>query len=252
MKNPFSSLRAATLLASLALLALPLAEVAAQTATSATPAAATATPPTPPTPSCDCQQSAGSCSASISVKPVDAATLGSYAAELRFTSTAPACSKISYYVDGTPYFNVLVAGNSGTDDWWGAKQITRANITEISCQVCKQVALTTVPTDKKPDNPELKPSQFDGQWYGAGNNSFGSAQRWTLSFATVGAGKAAITGTMEGNFPTVPISAAGTVKDNTLTWIDQQTTCTARLLTDVSLSFECRGQGSVQLVMKRQ
>jgi hypothetical protein len=205
-------------------------------------------------PSCDCQQSVGTCSASIAVKPVEATTLGSYASELRFTSSAPACSKVNYYVDGTPYFNVLVNGNTGADTIWGQKQISRTNITEISCQVCKQVAMTPapVPVEKKPENTELKPTLFDGQWAGAGNNSFGSAQRWTLSFATTAAGKAAITGTMEGNFPTVPISASGTVSGSTLSWLDQQTTCSAKLLTDVSLAFECHGQGSVQMVMRRQ
>jgi len=203
-------------------------------------------------PSCDCQQPVGACSASIAVKPVEATTLGSYAAELKFTSSAPACSKVNYYVDGTPYFNVLVSGNTGTDNIWGPKQINRANITEISCQVCKQVSITPIPQDKKPVKSELKPTLFDGQWAGAGNNSFGSAQRWTLSFATTAAGQAAITGTMEGNFPTVPISASGTVSGSTLSWKDQQTLCSASLLTDVSLAFECHGQGSVQMVMKRQ
>jgi len=203
-------------------------------------------------PGCDCQQSAGTCSASIAVKPVEATTLGSYASELRFTSSAPACSKVNYYVDGTPYFNVLVSGNTGADTIWGQKQISRANITEISCQVCKQVAMAPAPAEKKPENAELRPTPFDGQWAGAGNNSFGSAQRWTLSFATTAAGKAAITGTMEGNFPTVPISASGTVSGSTLSWLDQQTTCSAKLLTDVSLAFECHGQGSVQMVMRRQ
>lgn len=202
--------------------------------------------------SCDCQQSVGTCSASIAVKPVEATTLGSYASELRFTSSAPACSKVNYYVDGTPYFNVLVSGNTGADTIWGPKQISRANITEISCQVCRQVAMTPVPVEKKPENAELKPTPFDGQWAGAGSNSFGSAQRWTLNFATTAAGKAAITGTMEGNFPTVPISASGTVSGSTLSWLDQQTTCSAKLLTDVSLAFECHGQGSVQMVMRRQ
>jgi len=57
---------------------------------------------------------------------------------------------------------------------------------------------------------------------------------------------------MEGNFPTVPISASGVVSSTTLTWKDQQTTCSANLLTDVSLAFECHGQGSVQIVMRRQ
>ncbi|WP_231502422.1 hypothetical protein [Herbaspirillum sp. RV1423] len=213
----------------------------------ATPAVAQATAP-----SCDCQQAVGACSASIAVRPVEATTIGSYASELRFTSSAPACSKINYYVDGTPYFNVLVSGNTGADNIWGQKQITRANITDISCQVCKQVAMTPVPQEKKPENSELKPTLFDGQWFGTGTNSFGSAQRWTLNFATTAAGKAAITGTMEGSFPTMPISASGTVSGSTLSWADRQTTCSAKLLTDVSLAFECHGQGSVQLVMRRQ
>lgn len=206
-------------------------------------------------PGCDCQQVSGACTASISVKPVEATTLGSYAAELKFTSSAPVCSKVNYNVDGTAYFNVLVSGNTGTDNIWAQKQIARSNITDITCQVCKQVAITAAPAalpDKKPPASEERLTPFDGQWAGAGNNSFGSAQRWTLIFATTAAGKAAITGTMEGNFPTVPISASGNVSGRTLSWTDQQTICTANLLTDVSLAFECHGQGSVQMVMRRQ
>jgi len=115
-------------------------------------------------PGCDCEQVAGACTASISVKPVETTTLGSYAAELKITSSAPACSKVNYLVDGMSYFNVLVSGNTGTDNVWGQKQITRANISDISCQVCKQVVVTPVPTpaDKKPVSSDLKLTPFDG------------------------------------------------------------------------------------------
>lgn len=55
---------------------------------------------------CDCQQIVGACSASIRVVPTDAKK-GSHGADLQITSTAPICSKVDYFVDGTPYVTIL-------------------------------------------------------------------------------------------------------------------------------------------------
>lgn len=85
---------------------------------------------------CDCQQIVGSCTASINVVPTQV-TKGSYGADLKITSTAPQCSKVDYYVDGTPYFTVLSQGNQTEDRVFGQKPITRSNISGVACQVCK-------------------------------------------------------------------------------------------------------------------
>lgn len=94
--------------------------------------------------SCDCQQYTSACEASINVVPATS-TKGSYGADLRIRSTAPQCSKVDYYVDGTPYFTILSQGNQGEDRVFGQKPITSANISSISCHVCRQESENTVP-----------------------------------------------------------------------------------------------------------
>ncbi len=91
---------------------------------------------------CDCQQYTGTCEASISVVPTTS-TSGSYGADLLIRATAPQCSKVDYYVDGTPYFTILSQGNQSEDRIFGQKPITRANISSISCRVCRQVGGST-------------------------------------------------------------------------------------------------------------
>ncbi|SNU88574.1 hypothetical protein [Pandoraea sputorum] len=86
---------------------------------------------------CDCQQFTAACEASINVVPTTS-TKGSYGADLKIRSTAPQCSKVDYYVDGTPYFTILSQGNQGEDRVFGQKPITRANISDISCHVCRR------------------------------------------------------------------------------------------------------------------
>lgn len=87
---------------------------------------------------CDCQELVGSCSASITVIPTKSEK-GSYAVDLTIQSSAPACSKVDYYIDSTPYFTILSQGNRGTDSSWGQKPITRENINGVSCKICKSV-----------------------------------------------------------------------------------------------------------------
>ncbi|VVE68812.1 hypothetical protein PCA31118_03047 [Pandoraea captiosa] len=87
---------------------------------------------------CDCQQIVDTCAVSVSLIPTES-TKGSYGADLKFTSSAPVCSKVDYYVDGTPYFTILSQGNRGEDRVFGQKPITRSTISEISCRVCRRV-----------------------------------------------------------------------------------------------------------------
>lgn len=86
---------------------------------------------------CDCQQYTAACEASINVVPTTSMK-GSYGADLHIRSTAPRCSKVDYYVDGTPYFTILSQGSQGEDRVFGQKPVTRENINSISCHVCRQ------------------------------------------------------------------------------------------------------------------
>lgn len=113
---------------------------------------------------CDCQQVVGICAVSVNVVPTES-TKGSYAADLRFTSSAPICSKVDYFVDGTPYFTILIQGNRGEDRVFGQKPISRTNLSGISCRVCKR-ADGAAPDSRSGTNSSDRAftSQLDGTW----------------------------------------------------------------------------------------
>ena len=111
---------------------------------------------------CDCTQIVGSCEASIRVEPTG--TAPSYGAKLRFTSTAPICSKISYFVDSTPYFNILSRGNTDEDSVFGTKPVTRDTITDVRCQVCKTLAAVTPQSSDGRNEAQARTAAVAGQW----------------------------------------------------------------------------------------
>lgn len=117
---------------------------------------------------CDCTQIVGSCEASLKVEPTGAS--GSFGAKLTFVSTAPICSKVSYYVDSTPYFNILSRGNTDQDTIFGTKPVTRDTITDVRCQLCKTVA-SVRPEIGSPNAAQTgtrgsPPSPLQGTWTG--------------------------------------------------------------------------------------
>ena len=83
-------------------------------------------------PACDCTQLIGPCEASINLRPA-----GGQEAVLRITSTAPACSKVSYLVEGTPHFTIL-RGAQDEDTVTGSR-LTRDSVSRVECQICKQI-----------------------------------------------------------------------------------------------------------------
>src|SRR6185503_16543448 len=103
---------------------------------------------------CDCTQIIGSCEASIRWEPTGSGV--SQGAKLRITSTAPICSKVSYYVDNTPYFNVLSRGNTDEDSVFGTKPFTAETLSGIKCQVCRQVS--NVKPEISPAAPSVQAS----------------------------------------------------------------------------------------------
>lgn len=112
---------------------------------------------------CDCQQYTGNCEASITVVPTQS-TKGSYGADLQIRSTAPQCAKVDYVVDGTPYFTILSQGNHGEDRVFGTRPITRANVTDVSCRVCRR---TDAPTVQPAPPASASSPTVAGRWHAA-------------------------------------------------------------------------------------
>lgn len=148
---------------------------------------------------CDCQQIVGTCAVSVSLIPTES-TKGSYGADLKFTSSAPICSKVDYYVDGTPYFTILSQGNQGEDRIFGQKPIVRSAVSGISCRVCKRAdgAASASRSDIDLAGMVLT-SQLDGTWCSRdayGRNTI-SISGTSIRFAFVGdSGSADNTGTV--------------------------------------------------------
>ena len=83
---------------------------------------------------CDCSRFIGSCQGAISVSP--RGTTGSYGADLGIRSSAPRCSRVDYYVDNTPYFNVLSNTSTTEDSVFGTSPITQGSVSDVQCRVC--------------------------------------------------------------------------------------------------------------------
>ncbi len=189
---------------------------------------------------CDCQEIVGSCSASISVVPTES-TKGSYGADINIQSTVPNCAKVDYYVDGTPYFTILSQGNRGSDRVFGPKPITRANVSDVSCKVCKRAGESNVkpPQDRGGSDAMQpasdKPIDLTGSWsvHQACNYGTGSAT-WQLAQE---AGGTSISGKLSGltsissgqvNGRVVTIQASG--------WFGNQVRMEGRVQSETSMS----------------
>ena len=92
---------------------------------------------------CDCSRRLAVCEATISASPRGSA--GSYGADLLVRSSAPRCSRVDYYVDGTPYFNVLSNTNVVEDSVFGTSPILQSSISDIRCHVCASSEVTGKP-----------------------------------------------------------------------------------------------------------
>lgn len=113
---------------------------------------------------CDCTKIIGQCEASIKLKSVSGAK-PSYSAEYAIQSTAPTCSKVSYYIDNTPHFNILTDTHWVEDSSFGTSPATPDTFSVIKCEVCqqsRQAQPSTEPLDQgiAPTNP------FVGKWSG--------------------------------------------------------------------------------------
>lgn len=118
---------------------------------------------------CDCSKIVGQCAASIKVKSLSGSK-PSFTANYTITSTTASCSKVSYNIDGTPYFNVLAGTNQIDDSTFGTEPISIKNFSQVRCEVCattgsqKGGGATTTPNQLDPGI-----ARFVGRWKGTLN-----------------------------------------------------------------------------------
>lgn len=200
---------------------------------------------------CDCQEIIGSCSASITIIPTKSEK-GSYAVDLLIQSSAPLCAKVDYYIDSTPYFSILSQGNRATDSSWGQKPITRANITGISCKVCKQVLPAgsqgnqTHPNTTLSSPTPVEAIDLTGTWNSLQTCSYGSGTS-VLTIKQSAPGN----GTISGSLANATIDS-GQVNGNTITirasnWLGNRVSMDGRVVspTRITGTYTQTAQGGV-------
>ncbi|QEY62510.1 hypothetical protein FXN65_10635 [Metapseudomonas lalkuanensis] len=166
-------------------------------------------------PMCDCSKIVGRCAASIKMKSLTGAA-PSYSANFSITSTTATCSKVSYYIDGTPYFNVLANTNTVEDSAFGTSPISMKNFSDVKCEVCAVAGQpSAAPVKQPPAAPAIDPSvaRFVGSWSGT--------LRWTLATdpvtITVLSSGGRLTGSYAGKSGSTPFTSAR-ISGNTLTF----------------------------------
>jgi hypothetical protein len=86
---------------------------------------------------CDCNQVVGSCTVTYKLLNIynDPQKINSKA-ELQFTSSALACSKVEYFIDNTPYQTVLTNTNQGYESIYGTSTISGKTVQIQACKIC--------------------------------------------------------------------------------------------------------------------
>lgn len=116
---------------------------------------------------CDCTQVIGQCSGAIEFLKNYGANKN-YGAEIVVHSSENVCSKVEYYVDSTPYENVLVNKNSEQESLFGTSPIESQNVSFQSCKICKPLNGRTTAGTPTANSIESSPtlSPLEGHWSG--------------------------------------------------------------------------------------
>lgn len=86
---------------------------------------------------CDCSKTIGMCTAAFKIENITGAKEGkAYAADVILISSQPRCSKISFYVDHTPYISVLNNSNTATENIFGTSAISKNSVSIDYCRIC--------------------------------------------------------------------------------------------------------------------
>ncbi|GLO15547.1 hypothetical protein PPUJ20028_41320 [Pseudomonas putida] len=83
------------------------------------------------TPGCDCREVTGACMAKIALKHVS-----NTGADYEVRSNESRCSKVSYYIDSTPYISIISNGNAVVEHSASQKKLTLKNFSVEKCEVC--------------------------------------------------------------------------------------------------------------------
>ncbi len=81
---------------------------------------------------CDFEQPVSGCRGTIKVESTKGSK-GSYSAEIIVSSSAPACSKVEFYLDNTPHQTVLKLTSSAQESVFGTNPISRKNFEVFKC-----------------------------------------------------------------------------------------------------------------------
>ncbi|MDU9393535.1 hypothetical protein [Pseudomonas sp. zfem002] len=119
-------------------------------------------------PLCDCSKIVGQCTASINLKSVSGSK-PSFMANYTITSSTASCSKVSYFIDGTPYFNVLAGTNKTDESTFGTEPISMKSFSGVKCEVCQGQASQAGAGSQgaagvKPDASAQGRERYNGSW----------------------------------------------------------------------------------------
>ncbi|MBO9552188.1 hypothetical protein [Pseudomonas sp.] len=194
---------------------------------------------------CDCQKIIGQCSGAIDfVKGYGSKP--SYGAEIVVHSSEKICSKVEYYVDGTPYQTVLVNKSQEPESLFGTSPITQKSVTYRSCQVCARVDTNKGAADGRDRSQISGVNDFEGTWTGSGRNSLGFSQTYTVKITSIGANRYQIDQVQKAFMSTTNSSGTGSSSGKTLPYQihDGAVDCTMTLKSSNTASRVCNGYGT--------
>lgn len=82
---------------------------------------------------CDCRKTVGLCKATITLLKK-----GSTGTDYKILSSEQSCSKVSYYIDRTPYLTVLNNSNSATEHTAGLTKVNKSSFLIEKCEICSK------------------------------------------------------------------------------------------------------------------
>jgi len=153
---------------------------------------------------CDCTTVVGKCNGAIEfIKGYGSNK--NFGAEIIVHSSEPKCSKVEYFVDATPYQNILSNSNSVNQSLFSTKQISEKNIEYQKCTICK--SSNSVTKVQKEDE-----SDFVGNWNGSTRNFLGFKNNLSLHISHIDGNKYNVSYDFSGK--TYP--GIGTLENNVL------------------------------------
>ncbi|WP_139205770.1 hypothetical protein [Pseudomonas guariconensis] len=188
---------------------------------------------------CDCQKIVGQCTGAIDfIKSYGSKP--SFGAEIEVHSSEKVCSKVEYYVAGTPHQTLLVNKNKEAESLFGTSPITQKSVTYRGCYVCSQ---TDKDANGKTAGGAGPKDDFSGTWTGSGRNSFGFSQDMTVTVSPAGGNQYQISQSHTAGGTVTNGSGSGTATGKVLSYsVDGGTiSCSLTLTSATSVVKKCSG-----------